>query len=70
MCTTSLPLDPNRFTAYKKSTADQSQRDAVHGLTFQEAHANANYPFGKQSDSVGAYCWCACLTECYKCNSK
>ena len=62
-------LNPHRFTAYKKSVADQHQWGDVKGLTSVQAHND--FPFGKQTEKDGSsYTWCVCLTECYKGNSK
>jgi len=64
MSSMKLPLDPKRFTAYKKSTTTQLQYASESGLTFEEAHSK--YPFGIQLDTSGSYVWCVCLTECYR----
>ena len=66
-------LNPKRFTAYKRSVQTMYQWDAVHGLTFEQAHAYEGKSTpdkdGYHTDSVrGKYKWVPCLTECYRGN--
>lgn len=66
-------LNPNRFTAYKKSVRNMYQWDAVHGLTFEESHTYEGNQVpdsdGYHTDPVhGKYRWVPCLTECYRGN--